>query len=122
MTELPEGAIPATLDPEEADRSQTLERRHNRQLLLEAQKLSGLSERRFAKEILGRDERTFRSWKEGAPISEAAMGLIRRVHESNLKRSIRKAKQGSDGKEAQARAEEKRARKRLKRKRLAGKR
>lgn len=72
----------------------TDEERANRALLVEAAELSGYSDREFAVRCLGRNERTFRSWKEGKPIPDAPMELIRRLHAEYTERRARKLRQG----------------------------
>lgn len=49
-----------------------------RDLLAAAIAKSGLSARRFATQLMGRDERTIRRWLAGAPIPEAASAWLRR--------------------------------------------
>lgn len=81
----------------------TPEDKENRRLLVEAAQLSGYSDREFAKKCLGRNERTFRSWKEGKPIPDAPMELIRRLHGEYTERRDRKLRQGVSLEEQRAR-------------------
>lgn len=88
----------------------TDEERENRRLLVEAAELSGYSEREFAVKCLGRNERTFRSWKEGKPIPDAPMELIRRLHADYTERRQRKLRQGVSIEEQKRRQQASRAR------------
>ncbi len=87
--------IPATLAPETIKTSESATNRMNRTLLMEAQKMSGLTEKDFAKRRLGRDRKTFQSWKEMRnEIPEAATTLIRSIHSEYLRTQARRDRQG----------------------------
>jgi hypothetical protein len=88
----------------------TPEEKENRRLLVEAAELSGYSDREFAVKCLGRNERTFRSWKEGKPIPDAPMDLHRRLHADFSERRARKTRQGIPIEEQKRRMQASRAR------------
>lgn len=72
----------------------TEEQESDRQLLVAAARMSGLSERQFAMQRLGINERTYRRYKAESTIPAPMMNLVRMIHRNLMKTGIRRDRQG----------------------------